>query len=198
MPPTIISICGNIGCGKTTLLNLLHDVDGFHCMLEGIKDWGDILELSYSNPEKYSLAFQLRIISEQTLQKEAIMKMNEENVFIERSSDDGRYVFVNAKKKLSHLDDVMIAEFDRWVNIHGMGIHPDKIVYLRTTPEVAAKRIKERQQAGDSFVDMEYLQMLHELYDQRYLSDPNVLILEGFTAQENAEKVKEWLNKIEN
>lgn len=194
MTPIIISICGNIGCGKTTLLNLLSQ-DGFKCMLEGIKDWGDILELSYSEPEKYSLAFQLRIISEQTLQKESILKMNEKNVFIERSSDDGRHVFVNAKKQLSHLDDVMIAEFDRWVNIHKMGIQPHKTVYLRTTPEIAAERIQKRQQAGDSFIDKEYLKMLHELYEKRYSSDPNILILEGLSPQESANKIKEWISK---
>lgn len=206
MTPRIISICGNIGCGKTTLLNYLSKKYNMKCLLEGIKDWGEILELSYSEPEKYSMSFQLRIISEQTLQKEEIDKMNENFVFIERSSDDGRHVFINVKKNDGYLDNIMINEIDRWCNIHKMGILPDLIVYLRTEPKMALTRIQQRQQSGDSFISLDFLEKLHFLYEQRYTKNikndypkfsplENVLVIENCTVEETAEKIFEWLKQ---
>jgi len=168
--PRIISVSGNIGSGKTTFMKHLA-TQGEHCWLEGIHDWGELLDLSYKYPDKYSLAFQLRIVSEQTLQKQAIEKINVEKVYTERTSDDGRHVFVNAKLELGHLDDHMVKEFDNWINVHHMGIIPDEVIYIRVEPEVAFERIQKRNQPGDDKITFEYIQMLHRLYDQRYYGE---------------------------
>lgn len=186
--PMIISVCGNIGCGKTTVLNLLSE-RGYKCHLEGIKDWGALLEKSYEDPKTYSLAFQLRIISEQTLQREHILTLSNPQVFIERSSEDGRNVFLNAKFAQGYVDQVMVDEFDRWVNIHHMGIHPDYTFYLRTTPEQAYDRIMKRHQVGDDFIDVGYLQLLHELYDNYYHNRYGVTTLQNLSPEETVEQI---------
>lgn len=168
--PLIIAISGNIACGKTTLMKMIAEKYNKKCFLEGIKDWGELLEKSYSDPKRYSLAFQLRIVSEQTLQKKEILEdyLNEDVVFIERSSDDGRYVFIEAKKELGHVDDTMIYEFDRWFNIHNMGIFPDLTVYLQTSVDIVYSRIMKRHQSGDALIERDYLELLHSLYEKRY------------------------------
>lgn len=195
-PPLIISICGNIGCGKTTVLNLLSQ-RGYKCCLEGIKDWGALLEKSYEDPKTYSLAFQLRIVSEQTLQREYIETLSEPLVFIERSSEDGRHVFLNAKYEQGHVDDVMVTEFDRWIQIHRMGIHPVYTFYLRTTPVQAHERIMKRHQVGDEFIELDYLQMLHRLYDDYYLQGRiNTTVLQNLSPEETVSCIVETINKL--
>lgn len=192
--PLIISICGNIGCGKTTILNMLSQ-RGYKCCLEGIKDWGDLLEKSYEDPKTYSLAFQLRIVSEQTLQREYINSLPDAVVLIERSSEDGRHVFLNAKHEQKYVDDVIVREFDRWIQIHHMGIHPDYTFYLRTTPEQAHDRIMKRHQIGDEFIDLEYLQMLHRLYDNYYLGNQaDVTVFQDLSPEETVSRIIEVIS----
>lgn len=173
--PRIISICGNIGCGKSTVLRLLKK--RFSCMLEAISDWKVLLEKFYLEPEKYFMALQLRIISDQTLQKEQIEKMTEKFVFIERSTDDGRKVFINVNKEMGIVDDLMVDEIDRWIKVHEMGIQPDITIYLENNPENSLERISHRAHPGDENISLDYLSQLHKYYQMYYKDKPEVICM---------------------
>ena len=44
--------------------------------------------------------------------------------------------------------------------------HPDFIVYLKVTPEIALKRIKERSRGCESAITIEFLQNLNKYYEK--------------------------------
>lgn len=202
----IISICGNIACGKSTLMRYLRDEMGMKVHLEQISEWGKLLEKSYTDPHRYTVPFQLRVVSDQTLQREQISAMEGDDVvFIERSSDDGRYIFIEAKKQDGFIDDMIVAEFDRWFDVHKMGIQPDLTIYLQISPEKAYTRCANRHQTGDSEIGLPLLQQLHDLYEKRYNPEvesqskypfpDKVLILTPDTVEEMAKKVISFVGK---
>jgi deoxyadenosine/deoxycytidine kinase len=192
--PLRISVAGNIASGKSTLMRSLSAV-GEYCMLEGISDWGDLLKLSYSDPLRYTIPFQLRIVYEQTVQQKKIRTLNVPRVFTERSSEDGRHVFMEAKKAEGYIDDIQIKEFERWFELEWMGLHPHRVVYLCTPPDVCFQRKNERKQAGDDGVSKELLDLLHGLYEKLYgkYSD-RVLVLEPAPVEDQIKKIFEWLD----
>ena len=56
----VITIGGNIGCGKTTVLsNLSKEWTVFK---EPLEKWGSWLDLFYTNPQRYAFSFQMKIL----------------------------------------------------------------------------------------------------------------------------------------
>lgn len=205
MGKKIVSICGNIACGKSTLMRYLREKLGMNIYLEQISEWGELLEKSYAEPHRYTVPFQLRIVSDQTLQREEILSSPGEGpIFIERSSDDGRHIFIEVKKEDGYVDDLIIAEFDRWFDVHKMGIQPDLVIYLQIDPKVAFSRCEKRHQSGDSFIALEFLERLHSLYEKRYNPEvkegnkypfpEKVLILGEDTVENLANRVVHFVN----
>lgn len=201
MAPIKIAIVGNISAGKSTIMNRLTEA-GSVCFKEGISDWGNLLELSYANPHRYSLLFQLRIVSEQTLQSRNIDSMSDKIVYTERCSDDGLHAFMKAKQAQGYIDEHEIKEFQRWFTVLNLGLIPDLVIYLKTDPNVVFERLQRRKQVGDDFIDLEYLQLLHDLYEKRYNPDiegdkfpdsDSVLILENLSIDATLEKILAWV-----
>lgn len=52
-----------------------------------------------------------------------------------------------------------------------MDIHLDLIVYLRTSPEVAYERLKKRGRKEEAGVPMEFIQHLHQCYEEWLMSE---------------------------
>jgi deoxynucleoside kinase len=90
---------------------------------------------------------------------------------MERSLGSGRYIFTEAIKQKGHISrteyDILDAWY-QWLISISPGI--DEIIYLRSTPEVAFNRLKNRARDEESNIDLEYLQLLHELHE-RWLMD---------------------------
>ena len=80
---------------------------------------------------------------------------------IERSIQNNRYCFLeNAKKEGSLCGaelEVLTAWYD-WLN-NNVGIPLDLIVYLRTSPEVAYQRLRERGRKEEAGVPMEFIEV---------------------------------------
>ena len=98
----IIYLNGNIGAGKTTLINLLDD-NKYIKFLEPINEW-KYLEKYYEDMTKYSLMFQLEIILFKYKQILDMIKNNIENkiIIVERSFNSG-FIFMDILKQNNHL-----------------------------------------------------------------------------------------------
>ena len=63
---SIITISGNIGCGKTTIIDELNNIfntnESYKIFKEPIDSWGSWLDLFYTNPDKYSFPFQMKVL----------------------------------------------------------------------------------------------------------------------------------------
>ena len=57
---SLITIDGNIGCGKTSVLNYLHKFYKYPVDLEPVEEWQPYLDKMYQNKEN-TFNFQIRI-----------------------------------------------------------------------------------------------------------------------------------------
>lgn len=136
---------------------------------ESLKDsqGKSILELFYHDTAKYAFSFQmLAFISRLSKLTEALDKAGEDAIVIcERSLECDRHVFAQMLK-----DDAQIAGIDfeiyaKWFGHFTRNLPEHHIVYLRTDPNVAMRRVEERAREGEN-ISLQYLSSCHKYHEQ--------------------------------
>lgn len=186
--PLLISIEGNIGVGKTTLLDNLelycknNNIQNVIILREPVNDWltfvdssdnENILKKFYKDPTKYSFSFQILVLKTtlQMLNDVIDSDLNCDVIICERSILSSRNVFTKMLYDSSYMNEIeyKIYEslFDDWVN---SGIFtPKKIVYLDISPEISHSRIAKRSRDGE-IVTLDYI-ISCGLYHQHWLNN---------------------------
>jgi len=185
----MIYIEGNIGVGKTTLLNALIKYN-LHVITEPVEKWVDILELYYGNKQKYAFLFQMKILLSWI---DKIMLIDNSNVyFTERSLLSGKEIFFYQTCKENLVNEDNIKEyndcFDQLTSIDFIKkiIKPTAYIYLKAPPEICYQRIKKRNRQGEEHITLEYLQTL-DLHHQVWLKkqmEKGVKVLEIDNSEE--------------
>lgn len=156
-----IVIDGNIGAGKTTQLGLL-EKKGYNVKKEPIDKWP--LKEFYEDPSRWAFLFHMRIIQTRRPSK------NEGTVIYERSLQSSFHVFWKLMKNkglVTTMEDQIYSYFyekECWF--------PDLYIYLSKDPEKAFEHVRDRHQAGDDGVTLEYLKELDDEYKKLLLSIP--------------------------
>lgn len=142
-----IVIDGNIGCGKSTQLDLLKN-KGYDVHPERTWEWP--LDEFYKNPQEYALKLQLSILESM---------YNKGNGIYERSPMSAYNVFW-------YLQSPTMEQSKEYDKRHTkLGWEPDIYIYIDKIPTLCYEHIKTRTQVGDSYISMEYLEKLHHRYD---------------------------------
>jgi deoxyadenosine/deoxycytidine kinase len=181
----LISIEGNIGTGKTTLINILKKKFGKKNNVIFVeeplnqwlnlkdKDGKNILGKFYENQERWSYSFQMHAFI--TRSKDILRQNTDENVIIiERSVLTDCNVFAKLlynSGKISEMEWQLYNEWFTWLTQHFASVKPDKFVYLRAEPEVSYQRMLKRTRDEENNVPLEYLQAVSEKHDEWLLSD---------------------------
>ncbi|TRY68449.1 hypothetical protein TCAL_04688 [Tigriopus californicus] len=172
--PFTVIVEGNIGSGKSTFLECFskypQEVEVFP---EPVAKWRDVrghnlFQLMYEDQERWSMAFQsyaqltmLELHNQTTLAPVKIM---------ERSIFSGRHCFIenlHEEKKMKHSEYTVLCEwFDFLQKSPMFNLKVDLIVYLKTSPEVAFKRVKQRARSEEKILPIEYLRNLHDLHEK--------------------------------
>ncbi|XP_022128821.2 deoxynucleoside kinase [Pieris rapae] len=179
--PFRVSIEGNIGSGKSTCIKHFEKYSIVETHPEPIQEWRNVsghnlLGLLYSDLNKWSFAFQHYVhLSRLKIQTSPPSNPNVTVKMFERSVQNSRYCFVENAKKQNFLHDPQYQVLLTWFDYteKNLDISLDLIVYLRTTPEVVWERMMNRGRAEESEVPLEYLQQVHESYEN-WLSFPDV------------------------
>ncbi|XP_038077952.1 deoxynucleoside kinase-like [Patiria miniata] len=187
--PITISIEGNIGSGKTTLMNFFAGHDVVTTIDEPVQKWRNarghnLFELMYRDPKRWSFAFQsyvqLTMLENHRAQVATPFKMMERSVY------SARYIFVENMHLTSTMSDpefTVLDELFQWViSNHHIGV--DRIIYLRTSPEQCYERIQQRCRTEEEGIPLEYLKSLHQLYEDWLISEKypvpgSVMVLDG-------------------
>jgi deoxyadenosine/deoxycytidine kinase len=151
-----VVIDGNIGSGKTTQLTMLANM-GYTVHREPIDEWP--LDVFYSDPVRWNLMFQLRIL--QTL-PEIRYSISTEHVFYERSIWSALHVFwQNAKESqaVTYWEDIVFQDVYNKIRCE-----PDLYIFIARDPIKCYESVQKRRQAGDSKVTLEYIEKLDVLY----------------------------------
>jgi deoxyadenosine/deoxycytidine kinase len=216
---TIISIDGNIGSGKSTLLdNLKKHYENSSSQRkiifvdEPVKEWESItdengttmLEKFYGDQEKYSFPFQMMAFISRL---NALKKTADENpgciIISERSLYTDKMVFAKMLFDTGKIELVNYKIYLKWFESFSEEFPIDKVIYVKTTPEICEFRMKMRSRTGESSVSLEYLTDC-DLYHMNMLDTNskdcicyNQLVLDGnIDIHEDVNIVKKWITQI--
>lgn len=191
----IISIEGNIGSGKSTILNFLKDnfKDNQKIIFldEPLNEWNNIkdennvtiLEKFYKDQKKYSFAFQMMAyISRLSLLKDTIEKNKDSIIITERCLNTDRYIFAKMLYDKGNLESVEYQIYLKWFDYFANISTIQKIIYMKTNPEICFDRINKRNRTGESNISIEYLiecdkyhnDMINNIKDKILYIDSNV------------------------
>ena len=151
------------------------------------------LQMSYTLPYGFSFPFQVGVVNwqEKTARRIGRKSRNPEHcaavdfgesscsfldaegkrsrirpkiILIERTTDDGA-LFVSLKCREGNFSRMAVESYNGLLE-HGLGITPDLVIYLNTTPEECLARKQRRARDGESTVGREFLSQLHENYEK--------------------------------
>jgi deoxyadenosine/deoxycytidine kinase len=162
-----ISVEGNIGAGKSTFIEQFQNMTNITIFQEPIDNWQNIegyniLKLLYENPLKYQTLFQFYVLLsffEHQISNSAPIKL------IERSLYSAYFVFF--KRKNINKNSLEYIVLDKWFNfmINNCIDKLHMIIYLRTDPEIAFKRMKARNRDEEKNITLEYIKNIHDLHE---------------------------------
>lgn len=176
--PLIVSIEGNIGIGKSTLLNNVelycknNGLNSIIVLREPEEEWSKIkdengetiLSHFYKDSKKYSFSFQILVLKTMADLISKTIRANPDCKIIicERSILSSFHVFTEMLHESSLLNDI---EFQIYKSIYNekidyfnnFNIIPKKIIYLECDPQICFKRIKNRNRKGETNISLDYL-----------------------------------------
>lgn len=175
---TKIYIEANIGCGKSTFLNMLKQNmgDKVNTIKEPVDEWTemkdengeDILVKYYADMRRWSFTFQINSLSSRLNRLISQYDKNKIN-FIERSIYSDKNCFSKLCFKYKNMDKLELYQYEQIFKLMdnnlNMSIAPDIIIYLKATPETCYKRIAERSRNGEGNIPIKYLEDLHEIHE---------------------------------
>lgn len=189
----LISIEGNIGSGKSTLINKLKekykelDENKILFLKEPVDEWIDIkdkngknmIECFYGDQEKYSFSFQMMAyISRLSLLKNALKK-NPDVIITERTLFTDRYVFAKLLRDNNKISienyTIYIKWFDEFIDM----LPEVHFIYLRTEPSIAKKRVLNRNRVGEESLTVDYLTDCHICHENWLNKQKNLTVIDA-------------------
>ena len=194
----VFSIEGNIGSGKSTLIEQLKKIEGVYFLPEPVDTWNTITDLSgvtilekyYQDQEKYAFPFQMMAyITRLSL----IRAAPDGIIFTERCVFTDREIFAKMLYDSGKIDHVSYLIYNKWFyefNENALS----GIIYIQTSPETCFNRILSRNRKGET-IPLSYLQNCHK-YHEEWINGTTtpVLIIDGEPQQTSLtiEKIKNF------
>ena len=186
-PRMLISVEGNIGSGKTTLIEELKDVKFLlpHVIiLEDVKEWtsfvdqegNNILEMYYKNREKYSYCFQSLVLVSRIQHIVKTIKENPNSIIItERSQLTDLMIFAKTLYENKAMTEIEWLTYNKCYSILAslIDVQIDLIIYNETSPDVCMNRIGTRNRKGERLIQKDYIEQLHQKHDE-WLSSSSI------------------------
>ena len=218
----IVSIEGNIGSGKSTLLANLRSYYESNSdvifLKEPVDEWEKIkdengttiLEKFYGDQDKYSFPFQMMAyVSRLKVLRDALKGINRTQnrrivIITERSLYTDKMVFAKMLFDSQKIELINYKIYLNWFDTFSEEFPVNKVVYVKTDPEICHSRIMKRSREGESNIPLEYLQNCNNYHNN--MLDVNLvdcvchdqLILDGnVDIYENADQLVKWINEIE-
>jgi len=160
----IITIDGNIGAGKSTILNHLHTNYNIYVDLEPIEKWKPFLDNMYNNKKNY-FNFQVRVWLDRSWIQE---KEGNNNIIMERSplfiqNTFNKYMYEN--NLITPQENNIITELYENTNNIWKSTY---FIYIRSSPEKCLERILKRGRENEQEITIDYLRNIHKLHEETY------------------------------
>ena len=186
----VISIDGNIGAGKSTLIKTLKDkIPGSFIIPEPVEKWTELLTRANKEPKKYGYQLQELILEHYNDVKERLEELKKHNmtIIVERSALTALLVFTKDYVEQDVLSNMQYSKLTDRTN--SLRIPYDIRILVDTSPNECLKRIKIRNRGFEvKYISLKYLERLDGNHTQMY---NQVLIKENvFTVKGNQSKEK--------
>lgn len=166
----LISIDGNIGSGKSTLVkNLIEHYKNNKQIIflkEPVDEWEQIkdkegttiLKKFYNDQKKYAFSFQMMAyISRYKILKKVIDNNKDCILITERSIFTDKHVFAKMLSESEDIEDVNYQIYTTWFDTLSDECKIDKLIYIDSNPELCKQRIIKRAREGEEGIPIEYL-----------------------------------------
>ena len=160
----IVSIDGNIGAGKSSVLKELEKKHGFIVFQEDINTWQPMLDAFYKKPQRWAFTLQMAILNSLSDQEQQINELSFDNdiIFIERAPSSS-LIFAEISKNNGFLTD---EEFKIYKGIFDKLIwKPDFKLFIDTDVSTCMERISKRGRKCEKNIKHIYLEKLKDGYE---------------------------------
>ncbi|MCA9948080.1 MAG: deoxynucleoside kinase [Anaerolineales bacterium] len=164
MTKYFITIAGNIGVGKSTLVKLLSDRAGWDPIYEAVTE-NPYLADFYEDMRRWSFHSQVFFLARRLQQHHALLQ-NPNSVIQDRSVYEDAEIFARnlyAAGNMSERD--WQSYLDLYNTLTTMLKPPDLVVYLKASVPTIERRITQRGRTYEQTIATEYLQKINQLYD---------------------------------
>lgn len=148
-----ISIEGNIGSGKSTVVQCINESGLCRAQPEPVDQWREWIKALYGDLPRWAASFCVN----------ALVSFSSARGVHERSPEASYEVFAKNHALRGHMLEMELAMVERV--FRGCGWKSDVVIYLRASPETCARRIARRNRGGE-VVAREYLEGIHDAHEQ--------------------------------
>ena len=170
-PTRIISLDGNIGVGKTTLIEHIRKrFPDIVIVPEPVDMWTqlkdekgrNLLELFYKDKQRWSFSFQqAAMLSRLLLLQKAVEDAKPGQIILsERSVLTDRFVFAEMLHTSGDLNPIEWTLYQYWYKAFGSMLPMAGLLYINTGVDTAYRRIQSRARSGEAEISKEYLEAL--------------------------------------
>jgi deoxyadenosine/deoxycytidine kinase len=173
--PKLVLLEGNIGAGKSSILDWLQSHQGIEALGEPVELWRkffehNLLKLKYEGDVKHMEFLFQSIVNLSRVEQLSNAEGGKDIRLMERSIHSAFNTFV----KVSYDNRaIMGLEFRTMYYMYkvftegelGKLSKPDLILYLKTAPEICMERIKQRGRVEERPITLKYLQQVHDAYE---------------------------------
>lgn len=160
-----IVVAGNIGAGKSTLVNLLAEHLGFMAYFEPVLE-NPFLKDFYANMKRWAFQSQLFFLSHRAKMHQKL-STGPYSVVQDRSLYEDAEIFA---KNLYRQNIIDSREWQVYRNLYETLAeilpHPSLVVYIRASVPTLRVRISQRGRDFESLISEAYLESLNELYEE--------------------------------
>jgi len=162
----LIAIAGNVGAGKTSLVEYLHRLHGFRPIYEPHRDnpylddfYGDMKAWAFRS-QLYFLTHKFRLHLELGEERDEIVVLDrtiyEDAEIFARNLARGRYISARDHQLYLELYEAMKRALRP----------PDLLIYLRCSVRAIRRRVRLRGRPSEQGVPSTYLRRLNQLYEE--------------------------------
>lgn len=165
MDTYFITVAGNIGVGKSTLVRLLTQRLSWEPVYEAVEE-NPYLSDFYQDMSQWSFHSQVFFLSRRLRQHHSLLQL-------QKSAIQDRSVYEDAEIFARNLyDQGQMSErdwnsyFDLYRTLTTLLHPPDLVIYLRASVPTLRRRIQQRGRDYEQEIDEVYLERLNKLYDR--------------------------------
>ena len=165
MPTYFVTIAGNIGVGKSTLVTLLSRKLGWEPVFEAVAE-NPYLADFYDDMNRWSFHSQIFFLTRR-LQQHYSLLQQPSAVLQDRSVYEDAEIFARNLYKQGHLSERdWSSYFELYQTLAQLLKPPDLVIYLRASTATLRRRIAGRGREYERNIADTYLQDLNRLYDE--------------------------------